>query len=506
MPHHLMEFSNLQILDLSDNQLEHVFGVEALDQLTSLDVSNNQITDINMLNAMAQLELLDLSSNDLIPCVDIEALKLVLTKTVIISPLGCDPDGDVDSDGVINSEDAFPTNPAASIDGDQDGMPDEWNKGCDADCQANSGLILDPYPNDRNNDGIPDTICNLQTDIPQVECETLVNFWESTGGSGWINDNGWNETVFPCGWYGVTCFGGHVTRIELDNNMLAGSLPDMNLQNLDTLSLRANQLVGGIPDFQNIPKLGKLDLYNNQLSGTIPDFSGLSNLEILALSDNQLTGTIPNLSHLERMEVLYLSGNLLTGNIPDLPDSLYQNIYGDSSKFGYNALTGDPTGEGTALDPDWADTQTIPPVGVTATQVSSTEVEVNWAPVSYTTDAGYCQVFYAATPGGSYTSGPITTDKSTSGLTVSDLTPGTLYYFIVKTTTLAHTNNQNDVISIASEEVTVPDTTAVIDDFNGDAKSDIMIRNTSNNAWWYYPMDGNTVLAGGGSMQLTRNG
>ncbi|MCP3663368.1 MAG: hypothetical protein GY696_12885 [Gammaproteobacteria bacterium] len=47
---------------------------------------------------------------------------------------------------------------------------------------------------------------------------------------------------------------------------------------------------------------------------------------------------------------------------------------------------------------------------------------------------------------------------------------------------------------------------AVIDDFNGDAKSDILIRNTSNNAWWYYPMDGNTVLAGGGSMQLTRNG
>ena len=45
---------------------------------------------------------------------------------------------------------------------------------------------------------------------------------------------------------------------------------------------------------------------------------------------------------------------------------------------------------------------------------------------------------------------------------------------------------------------------AGIGDFNGDGKDDILIRHDTNNAWWYYPMNGKTVLAGGGSVPLTR--
>ena len=36
---------------------------------------------------------------------------------------------DTDGDGVSNSEDAFPEDPAASMDSDNDGYPDEWNTG-----------------------------------------------------------------------------------------------------------------------------------------------------------------------------------------------------------------------------------------------------------------------------------------------------------------------------------------------------------------------------------------
>ncbi len=101
---------------------------------------------------------------------------------------------------------------------------------------------------------------------------------------------------------------------------------------------------------------------------------------------------------------LTLNDNQLSGEIPDLPDTLYEG------GFGYNALTADPFGDATPLHPDWADTQR-----------------------------------------------PLVDDlgKSASSITVNGLTQGANYYFIVKTTTLAHANNQNDVTSVASDEVLV---------------------------------------------------
>jgi len=54
---------------------------------------------------------------------------------------------DRDSDGVVDGEDAFPDDPAASIDGDKDGHPDTWNSGMDQD-DSTTGLTLDAFPSD----------------------------------------------------------------------------------------------------------------------------------------------------------------------------------------------------------------------------------------------------------------------------------------------------------------------------------------------------------------------
>jgi len=54
--------------------------------------------------------------------------------------------------------DAFPSSAAAHLDGDLDGLVDEWADDCDVNCQANSGLTFDDYAGDRDNDGIHDTI------------------------------------------------------------------------------------------------------------------------------------------------------------------------------------------------------------------------------------------------------------------------------------------------------------------------------------------------------------
>src|SRR5690554_7754152 len=40
-------------------------------------------------------------------------------------------DNDLDKDGIPNDQDAFPNNPAASVDIDGDGYPDKWNDSCE---------------------------------------------------------------------------------------------------------------------------------------------------------------------------------------------------------------------------------------------------------------------------------------------------------------------------------------------------------------------------------------
>ncbi len=254
----------------------------------------------------------------------------------------------------------------------------------------------------------------------------------------------------------------NLKQLRLNNNQLTGDIPDFsNLPNLERLYLRNNQLTGDIPDFSNLPNFERLYLYNNQLTGDIPDFSNLPNLKWLSLYNNQLTGEIPDFSNLPNLERLELNKNQLTGDIPDLPGVI---TYGG---FGYNALTGDLTGEATALDLDWSDTQTIPPIDIAVSLISSTEVELSWSPISYTADAGYFQVFYSTTQNGTYINGPITADKNSSSIRVTGLISGTPYYFVVKTITHAHANNQNIVTSVAS--VTV-DTTY---DTDGDSLADV---------------------------------
>ena len=163
--------------------------------------------------------------------------------------------------------------------------------------------------------------CITQTDIPQLECETLVALYNSTNGAGWTNHTNWLQTNTPCSWYGIHCAGGHVTEITLHGNNLSGSIPAQlgNLSYLTGLWLYDNQLTGSIPpELGNLTNLTELALYINQLSGPIPlELGNLTKLEWLNLSRNQLTGSIPSaFGDLTQLQGLYLFRNQLTGPIP----------------------------------------------------------------------------------------------------------------------------------------------------------------------------------------------
>lgn len=170
------------------------------------------------------------------------------------------------------------------------------------------------------------TNCATQTDIPQTECEALIDLYNATNGPNWTDaaTNNWNVTDTPCtDWIGITCSGdGHITEIIRNQRELSGTLPSTieNLPSLQKLNLYTNQLTGNIPDeVGNLAALEILHLQSNQFTGTIPSNLGnLSAVEALNLNNNQLTGGIPtSLGNLSSVQVLNLSSNPLMGSIPD---------------------------------------------------------------------------------------------------------------------------------------------------------------------------------------------
>lgn len=275
--------------------------------------------------------------------------------------------------------------------------------------------------------------------------------------------------------------------IILEFNQLTGTIPVQlgNLTNLINLDLQWNQLTGNIPtELGNLTDLEGLDLRWNQLTGNIPiELGNLANLKGLSLNHNQLTGDIPaELGNLSNLRVLWLHNNQLTGNIPAelgnlidlatfninsnmligaIPMSLI-NLSGlSNTDIGYNALYTDNTTLDTFLndeDPDWKNTQTVAPENVTASTTSDTSIDVSWTPIIYTADSGGYQVFYSISPGGPYTLFGSTTDKSTFDIEVTGLNPGTTYFFVVKTRTDPHMQNQNTVDSENSQETTATTT------------------------------------------------
>ena len=172
-------------------------------------------------------------------------------------------------------------------------------------------------------DGIPSRRGTAVQCAPLTDRDALVALYESTGGPGWTNSNGW-LTEAPLGrWHGVDVDAqGRVVGLDLRSNGLSGTIPPElgALANLEWLSLRWNDLSGPIPlELGDLSNLRTLDLEVNGLSGEIPaELGGLSNLKVLQLFWNlHLTGPIPpELGGLSNLETLDLGENDLTGPIP----------------------------------------------------------------------------------------------------------------------------------------------------------------------------------------------
>jgi PKD repeat protein/Leucine-rich repeat (LRR) protein len=261
--------------------------------------------------------------------------------------------------------------------------------------------------------------------------------------------------------------------LESFNNSLSGSIPDLSaLAQLQSLDLWGNSLSGSIPDLSALTQLQSLDLSFNNLSGSIPDLSALTQLQALDLPYNSLSGSIPDLSALTQLEYLNLSFNYLSGPFPAMPPGLRQlNISGNAfvevipdfsgaSLFdldvGFNGFTSSNPGAAafaSSVDSDWEDTQTVPPAGVSAAPMSSSQIQVSWTPILYTQDSGRYRVRYGTTPGGPYPLFAETSGKTASGLVLLELQPDQTYYMVVESESDPNASNSNLLTSLVSEEV-----------------------------------------------------
>ena len=116
----------------------------------------------------------------------------------------------------------------------------------------------------------------------QREQAALSALYNATGGPDWHDNSNWLSQRPISTWFGVTtASNGCVTRLDLQNNNLTGSIP---------------------PELGSLPMLQSLDLRNNNLGGPIPpELANASNLERLFLAPNNFTGCIPRqLMHLDK--------------------------------------------------------------------------------------------------------------------------------------------------------------------------------------------------------------
>ena len=149
----------------------------------------------------------------------------------------------------------------------------------------------------------------------------LVQFYDSTGGSGWTTRTNWKSASPIDGWFGVTLAGDRVQTINLNNNNLTGFIPSSigQLSELQFLQLYSNSISGNIPStLGTIPNLLFLELQFNNFSGLIPSSLGdLSALTLLSLAENNLGVAVPpELGNLSSLVTLDLSNCGLQGPIP----------------------------------------------------------------------------------------------------------------------------------------------------------------------------------------------
>ncbi|KAF8034304.1 hypothetical protein BT93_C0563 [Corymbia citriodora subsp. variegata] len=132
-----------------------------------------------------------------------------------------------------------------------------------------------------------------------------------------------------CAWPEITCQGGSITEVKLDNLNINYSIPSFicGLKNLTKLDVSYNNIPGEFPRaLYNCSKLVYLDLSQNYFEGPIPsDIDRMADLQVLILAANSFSFDVPaSIARLQRLRILHLYQSEYNGTYPEeifgLPD------------------------------------------------------------------------------------------------------------------------------------------------------------------------------------------
>ncbi|MGE0931517.1 BspA family leucine-rich repeat surface protein [Peijinzhouia sedimentorum] len=233
------------------------------------------------------------------------------------------------------------------------------------------------------------------TTVSATERAGLISLYEAMGGDKWTNNDNWKDPVnfSKAGteflWNGVT-----LSKVDGVNWSVTG-----------------------------------IDLSNNNLTGTLPDiFAAFPNLTSLNLSGNCLEGAVPlSLSSLENLVSLNLSQNRFNS-------FSLTNLSATDVNLSYNSLGRgeDNTALLAQLQADYLATQTIAPSGISIVINSDTSAEINWEAIDFTTGLGHYEIRLREVGASSWSS-RATANKSQSKEEFSTLKANTAYEVQIRT-------------------------------------------------------------------------
>ncbi len=154
---------------------------------------------------------------------------------------------------------------------------------------------------------------NVEGFVDIFDSLALVEIFNQTGGSNWVNS--WNLNNPVATWEGVLLQGKKVKELDLSRRNLVGNLPDVFDADLFTelvyLTFFDNKLEGQIPStIGQLSTLVYLDLDKNLFEGSVPaSFGELKNLQTLWLSRNNLDMLPSSIGNLSSLKNLYLDEN-----------------------------------------------------------------------------------------------------------------------------------------------------------------------------------------------------
>ena len=300
-----------QNLWLYDNGIVDISSLEHVTELGNVELQNNQIRDISALKGKQSIYHLNLEQNQIGVIGDTfdeyqNGANVYLNGNTLLcseegnlanSPANINWDGtcgeDRDGDTVVDENDEFPDDVAASVDSDGDGQPDDWNLGF-GPSDSTTGLSLD---NDDDGDGVADA----EDAFPNNPFESADSDGDGVGDNSdaYPNDPDRQALELEIALDGISdeelraCIADHVNNQSFAN---------------DLRSLSCGEQIRSVEGIDKFVGLEELRFWNHDFTDVDP-ISRLPKLKYLEINwGYRVLSDIESLGSLQALESLHLDG------------------------------------------------------------------------------------------------------------------------------------------------------------------------------------------------------